>query len=65
MFCVLIARWASHPCVTVSANWSREVSRLLTDASAYQAMSYAHNPYGDGLASQRILSVLKQHRVTA
>ncbi|AJC68051.1 non-hydrolyzing UDP-N-acetylglucosamine 2-epimerase [Dickeya zeae] len=50
---------------TDTATIVREVSRLLTDASAYQAMSYAHNPYGDGLASQRILSVLKQHRVTA
>lgn len=32
----------------------REVSRLLDDREAYQAMSLAHNPYGDGLASGRI-----------
>lgn len=31
-----------------------ETNRLLTDQVAYEAMSRAHNPYGDGLASQRI-----------
>lgn len=35
-----------------------EVNRLLNDASAYQAMAQAINPYGDGLASQRIADVL-------
>ncbi|RNM25073.1 UDP-N-acetylglucosamine 2-epimerase (non-hydrolyzing) [Dickeya undicola] len=49
---------------TDTATIIREVSQLLGDDAAYQMMSYAHNPYGDGLASQRILSVLKQHRVT-
>ncbi|RNM08541.1 non-hydrolyzing UDP-N-acetylglucosamine 2-epimerase [Dickeya undicola] len=49
---------------TDTATIIREVSQLLADDAAYQMMSYAHNPYGDGLASQRILSVLKQHRVT-
>jgi UDP-N-acetylglucosamine 2-epimerase len=33
---------------------------LLTDAAAYQRMSFAHNPYGDGRASQRILDALTQ-----
>lgn len=33
-----------------------EVSRLLTDASAYRMMSRSHNPYGDGRASQRIVA---------
>lgn len=37
-----------------------EVSRLLDDAAAYDAMSRAHNPYGDGQAAQRILTVLKE-----
>lgn len=37
-----------------------EVSRLLDDAEAYQAMSKAVNPYGDGKASQRILNVLRE-----
>lgn len=32
----------------------RETSKLLDDQSAYDTMSRAHNPYGDGLASQRI-----------
>lgn len=32
----------------------RETSKLLDDQSAYDVMSRAHNPYGDGLASQRI-----------
>lgn len=32
----------------------REVTILLEDQAAYEAMSRAHNPYGDGLASQRI-----------
>jgi UDP-N-acetylglucosamine 2-epimerase (non-hydrolysing) len=30
------------------------VTELLTNVSAYEAMSRAHNPYGDGKASQRI-----------
>ncbi|WP_304167866.1 non-hydrolyzing UDP-N-acetylglucosamine 2-epimerase [Lonsdalea britannica] len=40
------------------------VSELLTDESAYQAMSQAQNPYGDGHASQRILAALKENQVT-
>jgi UDP-N-acetylglucosamine 2-epimerase (non-hydrolysing) len=35
-----------------------EVSELLTNPKAYEAMSFAHNPYGDGKACQRILEVL-------
>jgi len=35
-----------------------EVSRLLNDADAYRRMSAAHNPYGDGKASQRIREAL-------
>jgi UDP-N-acetylglucosamine 2-epimerase (non-hydrolysing) len=31
---------------------------LLTDAGAYQGMSFAHNPYGDGKACPRILQTL-------
>lgn len=38
------------------------VSMLLTDEEAYQAMSRAHNPYGDGQACQRIVEALKNHR---
>ncbi len=35
-------------------------TRLLTDQSAYDEMSYAHNPYGDGKAVARILDALVQ-----
>lgn len=35
-----------------------ELSNLLDDPAAYQAMSFAHNPYGDGKACQRILETL-------
>lgn len=41
-----------------------EVSHLLHDNDAWQAMSRAHNPYGDGLACGRILHALKNNRVT-
>lgn len=36
----------------------REVNRLLDDADEYQRMSRAHNPYGDGAASGRIINFL-------
>lgn len=35
-----------------------EASRLLDDSSAYEAMSYAQNPYGDGTAAERIKMIL-------
>jgi len=35
-----------------------EAARLLDDADAYAAMSRAHNPYGDGKASGRIVKEL-------
>lgn len=35
-----------------------EVSRLLDDAGYYESMSKAVNPYGDGLACQRIVTAL-------
>ncbi len=38
-----------------------EVQRLLDDEALYQSMSQATNPYGDGLASRRILDFLKEH----
>lgn len=39
-----------------------EVSRLLTDESAYREMSRAYNPYGDGKSCQRILTALKNNQ---
>ena len=41
-----------------------EVTRLLHDEEEYQAMSRAHNPYGDGQACSRILHALKHNRVS-
>ncbi|VTP82692.1 UDP-N-acetylglucosamine 2-epimerase [Leclercia adecarboxylata] len=41
-----------------------EVTRLLHDDKEYQAMSRAHNPYGDGQACDRILYALKHNRVS-
>ncbi|WP_226574022.1 non-hydrolyzing UDP-N-acetylglucosamine 2-epimerase [Mangrovibacter yixingensis] len=40
------------------------VTQLLTEDAAYQQMSKAHNPYGDGMACQRILTALKNNQVT-
>lgn len=36
-----------------------EASRLLDDYAAYDSMSRAHNPYGDGQAASRICDILK------
>ena len=36
-----------------------EVSRLLDDPAYYDSMSHAINPYGDGLASRRIVDALR------
>ena len=35
-----------------------ELNKLLTDSDAYDAMSFAHNPYGDGKACKRICDIL-------
>ncbi|MCL2405654.1 MAG: UDP-N-acetylglucosamine 2-epimerase (non-hydrolyzing) [Defluviitaleaceae bacterium] len=35
-------------------------AKLLTDASAYQKMAQAPNPFGDGHASQRIIKAIKE-----
>lgn len=37
-----------------------EVSRLLSDAGARQAMARAHNPYGDGWAAGRIVAACER-----
>lgn len=36
-----------------------EVSTLLDDEAAYSAMARAHNPFGDGTASQQIARIIK------
>lgn len=38
----------------------KEVSRLLVDPTAYEEMSKSHNPYGDGTAAKRIVTVCKE-----
>jgi UDP-N-acetylglucosamine 2-epimerase (non-hydrolysing) len=40
-------------------NIIKEVQKLLNYNSEYQKMSKAHNPYGDGNASEKILNILK------
>jgi UDP-N-acetylglucosamine 2-epimerase (non-hydrolysing) len=36
-------------------------SKLLSDASAYQEMATAINPFGDGHAAERILGIVKNY----
>ena len=43
----------------------REVLSLLDDEAAYKAMARAHNPFGDGLASQRIAAIIASGGVVA
>ena len=43
---------------TVVERIVEEATTLLSDEAAWQAMSEAHNPYGDGHASQRIADAL-------
>ncbi len=38
----------------------QEAGRLLEDSARYKAMSQAHNPYGDGKASERIVAFFKK-----
>jgi len=37
-----------------------EMSRLITDPQAYDQMARAHNPYGDGHATERIIAVCRR-----
>jgi UDP-N-acetylglucosamine 2-epimerase (non-hydrolysing) len=46
---------------TDSALIISEVNRLLDDRKAYEAMSFAHNPYGDGKAATRILNTIRAY----
>ena len=38
------------------------VQRLLDNHSEYKNMAVAHNPYGDGTASEKIIKILKSFR---
>lgn len=42
-------------------NVLNELRRLLNDKNAYSAMANASNPYGDGLAAARIISILERN----
>ncbi|WP_430974579.1 non-hydrolyzing UDP-N-acetylglucosamine 2-epimerase [Sunxiuqinia rutila] len=44
---------------TEKATIIREVSDLINKTKAYEAMSKANNPYGDGMACSRIIETLK------
>lgn len=46
---------------TDQAKIETELDRLLTDNAAYDAMSSATNPYGDGTASKKIADVLTRY----
>ncbi len=41
-----------------------EISVLLEDRQAYERMSFAHNPYGDGKACERIIDALAELRTS-
>ena len=45
---------------TASADIVRETARLLEDPAAYDAMARAHNPFGDGQASGRIVEASRR-----
>ncbi len=47
---------------TNTENIITEVNRLLEDSSAYEKMSQAHNPYGNGKACEKIIKILLQER---
>jgi UDP-N-acetylglucosamine 2-epimerase (non-hydrolysing) len=44
---------------TATADIVAEASTLLTDPAAYEAMARAHNPFGDGQASGRIVAAAR------
>ena len=48
---------------TDAAKILAETTRLLSDEAEYRRMSRIHNPYGDGLASERIGKAIANHAV--
>ncbi len=49
---------------TATADIVAEASTLLTDPAAYDAMARAHNPFGDGQASGRIVEAARRFLAT-
>ena len=47
---------------TDKAEITRALNALFRDKDEYEKMSQAHNPYGDGKSSQRILTIIKKNR---
>jgi UDP-N-acetylglucosamine 2-epimerase (non-hydrolysing) len=47
---------------TDSESIKQAVATLLTDQHEYDRMSFAHNPYGDGTACQRIVNIIKTYK---
>lgn len=47
---------------TKPINIIREAQRLIDYTKEYERMSKAHNPYGDGRASQRIMEFFRSHK---
>ena len=39
-----------------------ETMLLLNDSEAYQKMAYAHNPYGDGTACEKIMEAMMNYQ---
>jgi UDP-N-acetylglucosamine 2-epimerase (non-hydrolysing) len=46
---------------TDSAKIAATAAELLNNAAAYQQMANAINPFGDGQASERILSIAEKY----
>ncbi|MHC0510523.1 non-hydrolyzing UDP-N-acetylglucosamine 2-epimerase [Achromobacter aegrifaciens] len=44
---------------------TEQISVLMNNEEEYKKMSFAHNPYGDGKASTRIVDCLKQRKTNA
>lgn len=60
-----LAAGATRLVGTDTDNVVREVSELLVNKDAYAAMQIDHNPYGDGSASEHILSAIAARFQTA
>lgn len=55
-----IAAGTAHLVGTNAEHIVQAVSQLLEDQSTYDLMSHAHNPYGDGTATEKIIAYLEK-----
>lgn len=58
----LLPSTGEHVLVTAQERITHEARLLLTDPDARRAMTCANNPYGDGLASTRIVEILTSYQ---